>query len=72
MPTTEVTQTADVLGPAALVPLTAPQPPARLIVDPPLPGPLSEGRVYTQYRALAVAQRRGATRSPQTVPAGFY
>jgi hypothetical protein len=53
MPTTEVTQTAaDVLGPVALVPLTAPQPPARLIVDPPLPGSLSEGRVYIQYRAV--------------------
>jgi Family of unknown function (DUF6130) len=53
MPTTEVTQTAaDVLGPVALVPLTAPQPPARLIVDPPLPGSLSESRVYIQYRAV--------------------
>jgi len=53
MPTTEVTQTAaDVLGPAAIVALAAPQPPARLIVDPPLPGPLSEDRVYIQYRAV--------------------
>ena len=53
MPTTEVTQTAAaVLGPAAIVALTAPQPPARLIVDPPLPGPLSEDRVYIQYRAV--------------------
>src|SRR2546429_7261952 len=53
MPTTEVTQrAADVLGPAAIVALTAPQPPARLIVDPPLPGPLSEDRVYIQYRAV--------------------
>ncbi len=53
MPATEVTQTAaDVLGPTTIVPLTAPQPPARLIVDPPLPGPLSEGRVYIQYRAV--------------------
>lgn len=43
---------ADVLGPAAVLPLTAPQPPARIIVDPPLPGPLSEGRVYIQYRAV--------------------
>src|SRR6266404_6293265 len=43
---------ADVPGPAALVPLTAPQPPAGLIVAPPLPGPLSEGRVYIQYRAV--------------------
>ena len=53
MPTTEVTQTAaDVLGPAAIVAPPAPQPPARLIVDPPLPGPLSEDRVYIQYRAV--------------------
>jgi hypothetical protein len=41
----------DVLGPAAIVPLTQPQPPARIIVDPPLPGPLAEGRVFIQYRA---------------------
>jgi len=41
----------DVLGPAAVVPLTTPQPPARLIVDPPLPGPLAEGKVFIQYRA---------------------
>jgi hypothetical protein len=42
---------ADVLGPAGVLP-PAPQPPARIIVDPPLPGPLSEGRVYIQYRAV--------------------
>ena len=42
---------ADLLGPAGVLPLTAPQPPARIIVDPPLPGPLSEGRVFIQYRA---------------------
>lgn len=42
---------ADVLGPAGEVPLTDPQPPARIIVDPPLPGPLSEGQVFIQYRA---------------------
>ncbi|MDE1148775.1 MAG: DUF6130 family protein [Azospirillaceae bacterium] len=42
---------ADVLGPAGVVPLTEPQPPARLIVDPPLPGPLAEGKVFIQYRA---------------------
>lgn len=51
MPIMEGVQTAaDVLGPAAVLPLAIPQPPARLIVDPPLPGPLSEGRVYIQYR----------------------
>jgi hypothetical protein len=42
---------ADLLGPAGVLPLTAPQPPARIIVDPPLPGPLSEGMVFIQYRA---------------------
>ena len=42
---------ADVLGPAGVVPLTAPQPPARIIVDPPLPGPLAAGMVFIQYRA---------------------
>jgi hypothetical protein len=26
------------------------EPPARLIVDPPLPGPLAQGRVFIQYR----------------------
>jgi hypothetical protein len=42
---------ADVLGSAAVAPLDRPQPPARLIVDPPLPGPLTQGRVFIQYRA---------------------
>jgi hypothetical protein len=42
---------ADVLGPAGVLPLTAPQPTARIIADPPLPGPLSEGMVFIQYRA---------------------
>jgi hypothetical protein len=47
-----MTQTAaEVLGPAGVAPLTAPQPPARIIVDPPLPGPLGEGKVFIQYRA---------------------
>ena len=48
-----VAQTAaEVLGPPGVVPLTTPQPPARIIVDPPLPGPLSEGMVFIQYRAV--------------------
>ena len=34
---------ADVNGPAAVAPLEQPQPPAGLIVDPPLEGPLSKG-----------------------------
>ncbi|MFA6113028.1 MAG: DUF6130 family protein [Sphingomonas sp.] len=41
----------DVLGPAGVVPLTEPQPPARIIVDPPLAEPLSRGAVFIQYRA---------------------
>jgi Family of unknown function (DUF6130) len=50
--TSAVAQTArEVLGPAAVVPLTEQQPPARIIVDPPLAEPLSHGRVFIQYRA---------------------
>jgi hypothetical protein len=41
----------DVLGPAGVVPLAALQPPARIIVDPPLAGPLADGKVFIQYRA---------------------
>ena len=37
---------------AGLVPLTVEQPPAPIIVDPPLPGPLSEGKVFIQYRVV--------------------
>jgi hypothetical protein len=40
----------DVRGPSPLIAIEA-EPPARLIVDPPLPGPLSVGRVFIQYRA---------------------
>jgi hypothetical protein len=40
----------EILGAAGVVPLDS-QPPPRLIVDPPLPGPLSFGRVVIQYRA---------------------
>jgi hypothetical protein len=39
----------DVRGPAPVVPLAA-QPPARLIVDPPLPESLANGMVVIQYR----------------------
>ncbi|RRW68012.1 hypothetical protein EGJ48_18880 [Pantoea dispersa] len=42
---------ADVLGPAAVASLDHPQPPARLIVDAPLAGPLRKGAVFIQYRA---------------------
>jgi hypothetical protein len=41
----------EVLGPAAVVPLAEPQPPAKIIVDPPLAEPLSRGMVFIQYRA---------------------
>lgn len=37
---------ADVNGPAAVAPPEHPQPPAKLIVDPPLAGPLSKGAVF--------------------------
>ncbi len=40
-----------VLGNAGVVPLDAPQPAPKLVVDPPLAGPLSFGRVVIQYRA---------------------
>jgi hypothetical protein len=42
----------EILGAPAVVPLTVEQPPARIIVDPPLPGPLSEGKVFIQYRVV--------------------
>ena len=42
---------SDILGNAGVVPLDIPQPAPRLIVDPPLSGPLSFGRVVIQYRA---------------------
>src|ERR1700722_17397299 len=45
-------QTAkDILGPAAVVPLREQQPPAKIIVDPPLAEPLSHGQAFIQYRA---------------------
>ncbi|MFL0290689.1 DUF6130 family protein [Mycobacterium sp. SMC-18] len=46
-----VPSAADVLGPPGVVPLTAPQPPAKLIVDPPVPEALAKGQVFIQYRA---------------------
>ena len=42
---------ADVNGPAAVAPLEQAQSPAKLIVDPPLAGPLAKGAVFIQYRA---------------------
>jgi hypothetical protein len=44
-------QTArDIRGPAGVVPLTS-EPPAKLIIDPPLADSLAQGRVVIQYRA---------------------
>lgn len=40
----------DIRGPAPVVPLAS-EPPARLIVDPPIPEALTKGRVFIQYRA---------------------
>jgi Family of unknown function (DUF6130) len=43
-------QTAkDIRGPSPLLAIEN-EPPARLIVDPPLPEPLAQGRVFIQYR----------------------
>jgi len=42
---------ADVLGAAGVAPLATPQPTVRIIVDPPLPGSLAQGKVFIQYRA---------------------
>ena len=39
-----------IVGPAAVQPITD-EPPARLIVDPPLADALAKGRVFIQYRA---------------------
>ena len=41
----------DIIGVPGVAPLDSTQPAPRLIVDPPLPGPLSFGRVVIQYRA---------------------
>jgi hypothetical protein len=40
----------DIRGAAPVVPLAS-EPPARLIVDPPIPEALAKGRVFIQYRA---------------------
>jgi hypothetical protein len=42
---------ADIRGPAAVVPLASQQPPARIVIDPPLADSLVLGRVAIQYRA---------------------
>lgn len=49
-PATAHAQSArDILGPSPLVAIEN-EPPPRLIVDPPLAGPLAAGRVFIQYR----------------------
>lgn len=40
-------------GAASVVPLSE-EPPPKLIVDPPLPGPLSQGRIVIQYSAINI------------------
>jgi hypothetical protein len=47
---TDAQSARDILGPPPVVPL-ANEPPARLIVDPPIAEALAKGRVYIQYRA---------------------
>jgi hypothetical protein len=39
----------DILGPSPLIAIEN-EAPAKLIVDPPLPEPLAQGRVFIQYR----------------------
>lgn len=39
----------DIIGPSPLIAI-ANEPPPKLIVDPPLPEPLAQGRVFIQYR----------------------
>ena len=41
----------DVLGPPGVLPLTTPQPPAKIVVDPPIPEALARGQVFIPYRA---------------------
>ena len=43
------TSAKDIIGPSPLIAI-ANEPPAKLIVDPPLLEPLSQGRVFIQYR----------------------
>jgi hypothetical protein len=47
-----VAQTAkDFRGPAGVVPLASEEPPAKIIIDPPVADSLAHGRVVIQYRA---------------------
>jgi hypothetical protein len=50
MDTSAPTQSAkDILGPSPLIAIEN-EAPAKLIVDPPLPEPLAQGRIFIQYR----------------------
>jgi hypothetical protein len=51
VPTAMAETARQALGPAAIVPLAQQQPPAKLIVDPPLAEQVAQGRVLIQYRA---------------------
>lgn len=46
---THTSSARDIIGPSPLIAIENEAPP-RLIVDPPLPEPLSQGRVFIQYR----------------------
>jgi hypothetical protein len=49
---TAMAQTArNIRGPAPVVPLTREEPPAKIVIDPPLTDSLAHGRVVIQYRA---------------------
>ena len=49
---TATAQTArDTCGPAAVIPLTASEPPAKIVIDPPLAEPLARGVAVIQYCA---------------------
>ena len=49
--TTQPLTAREVLGPAPVEPLTYEQPPAKIIIDPPLADSLAVGRVVIQYYA---------------------
>jgi hypothetical protein len=44
-----ISSAKDIIGPSPLIAIEN-EPPAKLIVDPPLPEPLAQGRVFIQYR----------------------
>jgi hypothetical protein len=47
---TSLRSARDIRGPSPLLAIDD-EPPPQLIVDPPLPGPLANGKVFIQYRA---------------------